>query len=113
MSSVISPTVGRRLWLRFRSVEAAAAIGLKILGTDQACDAGVTYVWNDRMVNVLAADHYGKTIALTSVTLHQEGDGSTSEQFWLEWMPYQAQQAKKDAAADASHGDTALEVPAG
>jgi hypothetical protein len=84
---IITPTVGRVVWYREP-------------GTDQGEQpfvALVTYVWNDRLVNVAAFDHCGALKCPTSVQLLQEGDDRPTTPF-CEWMPYQIGQAKKHAA---------------
>ena len=87
--TIITPTVGRIVWYTPVSPnEHVADHG------GQPFAAIVTYVWNDRMINITAFDHNGTAWSHTSVVLAQEGDPKP-EQHYAEWMPYQLGQAKK------------------
>lgn len=97
---VIKPTVGRRVWYWPSDydrglLEHKPSTVMTASDDKQPCDAGVAYVWNDRMVNLTVADHNGVMHQRTSVQLVQEGDpppppgGS-----YAVWMPYQQGQAK-------------------
>ena len=57
----------------------------------QRSAAMVSYVWNDRLVNLTVSDHYGKSFNMTSVQLVQAGDLKPEH----EWMPSQVGQAAK------------------
>lgn len=96
MSKVITPTVGRKVWLRLngRGVE-----GLTANDTYTPMDATVVYVWNDRMVNLAARDHNGVPFSITSAPLLQEGDVAPRDTAYCEWMPYQKAVAGQDATA--------------
>lgn len=84
-SIVIQPSIGRRVWYRPAVHEAVA-----VYDRAQALDAGIVYVWNDRMVNLLVTDHAGQTHIRTSVTLLQDDDApANSTGGYAEWMPYQ------------------------
>jgi hypothetical protein len=90
-NKVIIPTIGRRVWFW--------SAGLR--RTDVTChdpkvpmDAGIVYVWNDRMVNLDVTDHAGKHHAFTSVELWQ-GDCDRPSGSYCEWMPFQKGQAPK------------------
>ena len=89
---MISPTIGRVVWY-------SPAFVHRIPGepNDQLFPALVTYVWNDRMINLVAFTANGTPFGVTSVTLVQEGDASPIERF-ARWMPYQVGQAKKHEA---------------
>jgi hypothetical protein len=91
---MIKPTIGRVVWY-------SPAASERIPGepNDQMFDAHITYVWNDRMVNLMAVTPNGTPFGVTSVTLVQEGDASPIERFCV-WMPYQVGQAKKHEAED-------------
>lgn len=110
MSKVITPTVGRKVWLRLngRTVE-----GLTANDTFTPMDATVVYVWHDRMVNLAARDHNGSPFSITSVPLLQEGDVAPRDTAYCEWMPYQKSQAEKAAASaegDFLAGKTACDL---
>lgn len=99
-TKVITPTVGRKVWLRLNghTVE-----GLTANDTFTPMDATVVYVWNDRMVNLAARDHNGVPFSITSVPLLQEGDLAPRDVAYCEWMPHQKSQAEK--AAEPAEGD--------
>lgn len=63
---------------------------------NQPCTALVTYVWGDRMVNLVVFDHSGAQHKFTSMPLVQEGDPVSDEYHYCKWMPYQIGQAKKE-----------------
>jgi hypothetical protein len=88
---IITPTIGRVVW--FTPVANDAYV--KNYG-DQPMAALVTYVFSDRMVNLVVFDHEGNARPHTSVDLVQEGDPKPEERY-AEWMPYQVGQAKKHA----------------
>lgn len=72
----------------------------------QPLDATVIAVHGDRLVNVLVTDMVGRQFPVLSVTLVQEGDilPACNEGLplgrYVEWMPYQQGQARKDAAGE-------------
>ena len=89
---VIPPSIGRRVWYWPNGCDH----GIVVNGSAQACDAGIAYVWNERMINISVAGHAGDMHARTSVKLLQEGDeqpapGACS---YCTWMPFQLGQAK-------------------
>jgi hypothetical protein len=88
---MIEPTIGRVVWY-----SPAEAERIKGEPTGQLCAAIITYVWDDRMVNLMATTPNGTSYGVTSVTLVQEGDPNPIERFCM-WMPYQIGQAKKHA----------------
>lgn len=109
-TKVITPTVGRKVWLRLngRGVE-----GLTANDSFTPMDATVVYVWHDRMVNLAARDHNGSPFSITSVPLLQEGDVAPRDTAYCEWMPYQKSQAEKAAASaegDFLTGKTACDL---
>jgi hypothetical protein len=91
---MIKPTIGRVVWY-------SPAASERIPGepNDQMLDAHITYVWTDRMVNLMAVTPNGTPFGVTSVTLVQEGDATPIERFCM-WMPYQVGQAKKHESED-------------
>lgn len=92
-SRVITPTVGRKVWFYPGNRQTPPA-GFTTYPGDQACDATVVYVHNDRMVNLLVTDHIGRTYAVPSVRLVQPDDAEVdAASHRAEWMPYQVKQA--------------------
>jgi len=82
--TVITPTVGRIVWYwppNNKDRQPQAAI--------------VTYVHDDRLININAFTHDGMPVARTSVALVQEGDPKPDDGNYAQWMPYQLGQAKK------------------
>lgn len=99
---MIHPTIGRRVWFWPNGTTALSnGAPLSILDKTTPLDAGVVYVWNDRMVNLDVTDHYGHHHQATSVPLLQDDDPVPTTGAYATWMPYQASQAKKEAAAAA------------
>ena len=105
---MISPTIGRRVWywpsINDRS-SPASINGMKINSDEQPCDAGVSYVWNDRLINVSVSDHNGIMHQRTSVPLLQDDDVREPGRACCQWMPYQAAQAKKNET-ESEKGDS-------
>lgn len=90
---MIAPTIGRRVW--YLPTEHDRKSGMAInSGTPQPCDAGIAYVWGDRMVNLTVADHSGQMHSRTSVKLLQDEDTVPEGMSYAQWMPYQTGQAK-------------------
>lgn len=87
---MIKPTIGRRVWFY---PNGTAGMNL-VTGSDQPCDAGICYVWGDRMVNLTVADHAGVMHQRTSVPLLQDDDPVPTVGAYATWMPYQVGQAK-------------------
>lgn len=103
-STVIKPTVGRKVWFRPNGTTDLQKPGTTERSRlnelhGQPLDATVTYVWSERMVNLSVLDHYGNPFIATSVNLLQPGDSTPATGFYAEWMPYQQGQARKDAAS--------------
>lgn len=97
---MITPTIGRRVWF-WPSKYDATVSGMTVNRADppQPLDAGVCFVWNERMVNLTVADHCGAMHARTSVPLLQDDDAVPHEGVgYATWMPYQTGQAKAAAA---------------
>lgn len=86
---MIKPTIGRRVWFYPNG-----AISGFTASPDQPCDAGIAYVWTDRMVNLSVADHNGVVMGRTSVPLLQDDDPVPASGAYCTWMPYQVGQAK-------------------
>lgn len=107
MSTVITPTVGRKVWYRPSKFDGMGSFPMAFQ-PGRPLDATIVAVWGDRMVNVQVLDMNGKPYPLTSVTLLQEGDepqkdadGNTVGRY-VEWMPYQQGRAKKAEREDAA-----------
>ena len=108
---MITPTVGRKVWYRPSKNDLTGPVPMAMAGNPehnpQPLDATVLAVWGDRLVNVLVLDIYGKPFTKTSVKLIQDGDETPkdadgNEAFgYVQWMPYQAQQAAKTQADKA------------
>lgn len=86
---MISPTIGRVVLVHRGK-------------SDQAEPALVSYVWNDRMINVGGFDANGLPFSMSSTKLLQDDDKPDFEgQPYAEWMPYQKGQAAKTEALEA------------
>ena len=85
---MISPTIGR-------------VVLVQGTGSNQAQPALVSYVWNDRLINVGGFDRNGAPFAATSVSLLQDDDAPPTAGMYAEWMPYQKGQAAKTEALEA------------
>jgi hypothetical protein len=96
---MIKPTVGRVVWFTPSSVHPVP--DFLAIDKEQPCAAIVIYVWNDRMVNLVTFDQYGKAFNSTSVQLLQDDDAKPAHGYFCEWMPYQVGQAAKHAAEAA------------
>ena len=102
-STVIKPTIGRRVWFRPSAAFLASNPILTQFNPEQPMDAGIVYVHHDHMVNLIVTDHVGKTLAVPSVPLlagHYVADEDTDVYCCCEWMPYQKIQAAKTEVAD-------------
>lgn len=96
MSSVITPTVGRKVWFW-----PDGNSRYSVFNPSVPCDATVIYPWGDRCVNLSVRDHAGNVHIETSVTLVQ-GDETAPPHAHATWMPYQKGQAAKAEAAATS-----------
>lgn len=83
---MIKPTVGRVVWV-YRPADTIHA--------DQPEVGLITYVFNDRYVNVAGFNANGMPFTLTSLYLVQEGEAKP-EGCFAGWMPYQIATAKRD-----------------
>lgn len=89
--SIIKPTIGRRVW--FWPPKDSQEAKFAYSDQSQPCDAGIAYVWGDRMVNLTVADQNGAMHSRTSITLVQPGDPVPEYGNYCEWIPYQVGQA--------------------
>lgn len=110
MSQIIKPSIGRRVWF-FPGVATLTSLRMNCNDPDQAMDAGVCYVYHDRMVNVSVTDHMGTIHAINSVTLIQPGDDIPEGRDYCTWMPYQVSQSAKEAKTDSAAGTTSTSNP--
>lgn len=88
MSQVIVPTIGRRVWYYPDSEEIIDTEPMICLKESQPFDAGVVFVHNDTLVNLVVTDHSGYVHRRTSVTLVQPGQEPPAGAYCT-WMPYQ------------------------
>lgn len=109
----IEPTVGRKLWLKGTPARIRDC-GL-IQRYDQPFDATIICVHpavattaRYQMVKVQAFDHDGNLRTLL-LPLRQDGDEEPPAGLWLEWMPYQTGQARKERTAEAAQDKEATE----
>lgn len=89
---MISPTVGRVVWV-YRPL---ATFDLR-----QPEVGFVTYVHNDRLINVAGFNANGTQFTATSLTLLQDDDAKPEGDF-AAWMPYQKGQAAKTEQLEAA-----------
>lgn len=92
---MIPPSIGRVVWYH-----PSAAERIEGQPNDQVLAAHVTYVWSDRLVNLMVITPNGTPFGVTSVQLVQDNDEGPSERY-AEWMPYQKGQAAKAEALEA------------
>jgi len=97
---MISPTVGRVVL--YHPPESERIAGQP---NDQPLDAHVTYVWSDRLINIMAVTPNGVPYGATSVVLIQDDDPRPPGRF-CEWMQYQKGQAAKYEALEAKAKST-------
>lgn len=81
--STIKPTVGRQVW--YWPDSSAETDRFMKHRAEQPLAATVSYVWSDRMVNLLIVDHDGAIWSRTNVTLLQSGDDVVSLVGYAQW----------------------------
>lgn len=106
-STVITPTIGRRLWYIPSTYDRGGMLEKPTTiieaSSSQPCDAGVVFVHGDRLVNLSVTDHNGNVHKRTSVTLYQPGDTITqTDGGYAVWMTYQQQQAEPKPQASTT-----------
>lgn len=95
---MIKPTVGRVVWVFNRAGRA------KLVGTAgiQPEVGFITYVHDDRIINVGGFTALGQPYAVTLIALQDDdipqSPAGEREGCWAEWMPYQKGQAAKTEA---------------
>lgn len=85
--SATKPTIGRKLWYWIPTDTC-------VQDKKQAFDATVIFVRTDGRVDLMYTNHYGTTISMRNVELHdpQEDDShDTRQDHYATWMPYQKQ----------------------
>lgn len=92
---MIVPTVGRVVWFTPETEFSGA-----YHDQTQSLAAIVTYVWNERMVNLAVFDQNGVAHSRTSVELIQDDGSKPVGGHYCEWMPYQKGQAAKTEALE-------------
>jgi hypothetical protein len=103
--TIITPTIGRRVWYWPSEAEYQASASNRTMvepamllnDRDQPCDAGICYVHTDGTINLTVADHTGAMHARRSVPLLQD-DAARDPNGLIgcaAWMPYQKTQASK------------------
>lgn len=86
---MIKPTIGRKVWFTpYTGMDAR-------MDPLQPLDATVTFVCNDRLVNLAVRSQHGASMpGCTFVPLLQDGDIPPEGGYYAEWMPYQKALAK-------------------
>lgn len=97
---MIKPTVGRVVHFRVDNPHDELFKFTRSHGVEQPMAAHVTYVWNDRMINVMVIDPNGRSHPRTSVILLQDDDAKPDRQNFCTWMDYQKGQAAKYEALE-------------
>jgi hypothetical protein len=103
---MIEPTNGRIVWYTPFKNELLSPYGMVVQrdkdGYVIPLTAQICAVWGPNCVNLLVTDASGKTFAVTSRTLLQDGDTPNPGGGYAEWMPYQKGQAAKAEAAESA-----------
>lgn len=91
-----APTVGRRVYFW---PSQAMRHPYAVLDKNQALDAGVVFVHNERLVNLLVSDHLGQSHSVQNVPFLQQEEPKPEGLPFATWMPYQV---KAHAAEEAN-----------
>lgn len=94
---MIKPTNGRIVWFH-----PAADDNSLFWGDEEPLAAIVTWVYDDRCINVCAFSRGGTPHPRQAVRLLQGEDSEPGFGAFATWMPYQVGQAKKHATEDAA-----------
>lgn len=86
------PTIGRRMYFFTKHPE---KFNLTTLDATEPFDAGVIFAHPNGWVNVQVTDHVGNTKTFEFVEVLHEHEAGWEKPFWVEWMPYQKEQAAK------------------
>jgi hypothetical protein len=97
-SNVIVPTIGRVIWVFARHV--GADHGHTTSPGEQPEAALISYVHDDRTINVGGFGHDGMPFAIHNLPLVQEGDVIPLGRY-ATWMPYQQAQAARGEKIEA------------
>jgi hypothetical protein len=95
---MISPTVGRVVWIRQR--DGAVSV-------TQPEVALITFVHSDSRINVAGFSALGEPFALEKCLLVQDGEALPGGRPYAEWMPYQKGQAAKTEALERAQAERA------
>ena len=90
---MIKPTVGRGVWYRMQKPK---------MPEEQPHAAIITFVHDDRRVNITYFGRNGSPFGRTGILLIQDGDEIPEQTAFCEWMPYQKGQAAKTEALEAA-----------
>ena len=103
---MIKPTIGRVV-LVF-TVTLVGDLEKKLYGLEsQPHPAFITYVHDDRTINVAGFDSIGRSFAINNIQLLQDDDQPEDDQHYAAWMPYQIQAAAAQEAKVSSPLGTA------
>lgn len=124
MPIITTPTVGRKVWYTPSANDKCGPVPMIVTGPldgrqHQPLDATIIAVWgDDRMVNVLVTDVYGRQFPVLSCDLLQDGDQPKTDADgvpigrYVEWMPYQKAQAAKPDVHPALAAMTPIDATA-
>lgn len=97
--ALIQPTIGRKVW--FYPQQEDLDEGLKVLNEEsffaQPLDATVVFIWGDSLVNLHVLDHEGNAWKFEKVILLPDYRPESFPVRCATWMPYQLNQARKEA----------------
>lgn len=94
---IIKPTNGRVVWYTPSQVQEDAPVTHL---DDKPLTAHIVHVTDDRNVNLVVFDNFGKMHPRIGVKLVQEGDTKPQGGRYCEWMEYQKGQAQKAEALE-------------
>ena len=109
MSESIKPTIGRKVWLWTPAT-------VNVQDPLQAFDASICFVHPDDKVNITYVNHWGTIASLSQVELRDPADSDrhgAEAQPYCTWMPYQVNQARKEAMRENWNQAVAESTPKG